>query len=67
METLCVPAGEDAAGLVKPDGTTLAVSGDGALSVINSPLWAGRNIFSSTADPDPEVGNVGDFWIKIAG
>ena len=55
-----------ALGHVKPDGTTVAIAGDGALSVLNSPLWAGRAIYASTTDPDPATGNVGDFWLKIA-
>ena len=56
-----------ALGHVKPDGTTVAIAEDGALSVLNSPLWAGRNIFSSTAEPTAEAGNVGDIWLKVAG
>ena len=57
----------DALGHVKPDGATMSVAEDGALSVLNSPLWAGRNIFSSTAEPTAEAGNVGDIWLKVAG
>lgn len=57
----------DALGHVKSDGATVAVAEDGALSVLNSPLWAGRNIFSSTAEPTAEAGNVGDIWLKVAG
>lgn len=59
-------AATDALGHVKPDGTTVAIAEDGALSVLNSPLWAGRAIYASTTDPDPATGNVGDFWLKIA-
>lgn len=59
-------AGMDAAGHAKADGATVAVAEDGTLSVINSPLWAGRAIFASTAAPDAAAGNVGDIWLKVA-
>lgn len=53
-------------GYLQPDNTTVTLTEDGTLSVINSPLWAGRAIFSSTAEPTAEEGNVGDIWLKLA-
>ena len=59
-------ASATAAGHARADGTTITADASGALSVINSPLWAGRTIFSSTAEPTAEEGNVGDIWLKLA-
>ena len=58
-------ASATATGHAKADGATIAATEDGTLSVINSPLWAGRAIYASTAEPTAENGKIGDIWIKV--